>query len=90
MTPAPTDGRVAAIRTLALVGPSGAGKTQLLEALLHQAGAIAQPGAVERGNTLSDHDPLERRLGHSLQSSLAHFEHGGLRVHAIDTPGAPT
>ncbi len=89
MTPAPTDGRVAAIRTLALVGPSGAGKTQLLEALLHHAGAIAQAGAVERGNTVGDHDALARRLGHSLQSSLAHFEHRGLRVHAIDTPGAP-
>lgn len=79
---------VAAIRSLALVGPAGAGKTSLLEALLQQAGAIAVPGSIERGNTVSDHDALERRLQHSLHSTLVHMQHGGLRIHAIDTPGA--
>ncbi|NCT82717.1 MAG: elongation factor G [Comamonadaceae bacterium] len=83
------DSRVSTIRTVALVGPAGAGKTLLLDALLAQAGAIPQVGSIERGSTVSDHDPLEKRLGHSLQSSLAHFTHGGIRVHAIDTPGAP-
>jgi elongation factor G len=80
------DARVSAIRTVALVGPAAAGKTLLLDALLAHAGAIPQAGSIER---VSDHDPLEKRLGHSLQSSLAHFTHGGIRVHAIDTPGAP-
>ncbi|MCF8206669.1 MAG: elongation factor G [Methylotenera sp.] len=83
------DSRVSAIRTVALVGPAAAGKTLLLDALLAHAGALPQAGSIERGSTVSDHDPLERRLGHSLQSSLAHFTHGGIRVHAIDTPGAP-
>lgn len=83
------DSRVSAIRTVALVGPAAAGKTLLLDALLAHAGAIPQMGSIERGSTVSDHDPLEKRLGHSLQSSLAHFTHGGIRVHAIDTPGAP-
>lgn len=80
---------IAALRTLALVGPAGAGKTSLIEALLHQAGAIGNPGTVERGNTVSDHDPLEKRLQHSLQNSLVHLQYKGLRIHAIDTPGAP-
>ncbi|MDI4634904.1 elongation factor G [Pelomonas sp. V22] len=80
---------MAALRTLALVGPAGAGKTSLVEALLHQAGALQSPGSVERGNTVSDHDPLEKRMQHSLQASLVHMQHGGLRIHAIDTPGAP-
>lgn len=83
------DSRVSAIRTVALVGPAAAGKTLLLDALLAHAGALPQAGSIERGSTVSDHDPLEKRLGHSLQSSLAHFTHGGIRVHAIDTPGAP-
>ncbi|WP_422010190.1 elongation factor G [Roseateles sp.] len=83
------DSRVSKIRTVALVGPAAAGKTTLLEALLQHAGAIPQVGSIERGSTVSDHDALEKRLGHSLQSSLAHFTHDGLRVHAIDTPGAP-
>ncbi|WP_374657903.1 elongation factor G [Inhella sp.] len=78
------------IRTLALLGPTGSGKTTLAESLLHAAGAIAQMGSVERGNTVSDHEPLERRMLHSLQSSLLHFEtQDGLRVHVIDTPGSP-
>ncbi|MBB5203150.1 elongation factor G [Inhella inkyongensis] len=81
--------RIAALRTLALLGPSGGGKTTLAEALLKAAGALPAAGSVEKGNTVSDHDALERRMQHSLQSSLMHFEHQGLRVHLIDTPGAP-
>ncbi len=77
------------IRTLALLGPAGAGKTTLAESLLQAAGAIPQAGSIEKGNTVSDHDPLERRMQHSLQSSLLHYEHQGLRVHLIDTPGSP-
>ncbi|MEJ6004086.1 elongation factor G [Paucibacter sp. AS339] len=80
---------MAAIRSLALVGPAGAGKTQLLEALLQRAGCISMAGSIERGNTVSDHDPLERKLQHSLYTSLVHMEHQGLRIHAVDTPGAP-
>ncbi|WP_077033475.1 elongation factor G [Pelomonas sp. KK5] len=80
---------IAAIRTIALVGPASAGKTTLLEALLLQAGAITQAGSVERGSTVSDYDVLERRMQHSLQASLVHMNHGGIRIHAIDTPGAP-
>ncbi len=80
---------VEAIRTLALVGPAAAGKTSLVEALLHKAGAIGAPGSVERGSTVSDFDALERKLGHSLNSSLVHLEHGGCRMHLIDTPGYP-
>jgi elongation factor G len=82
-------GGVESIRTLALVGPAAAGKTMLSEALLHAAGAINTPGSLERGTTVSDHDPLERRVQHSLSSSVMHFKHGGVRVHLIDTPGGP-
>lgn len=77
------------IRSLALVGPRAAGKTTLTEALLLRAGMVSQAGSVERGNTVSDHDPQERRLGHSLQTSVTHLHHGELRIHLLDTPGAP-
>ena len=79
---------VSNIRTLALVGPAAAGKTTLAEALLQRAGMIGAAGSVERGNTVSDHDPLEIRGQHSLQSSVMHLAHGGCRIHLIDTPGA--
>ncbi len=81
------NGGIAAIRTLALVGPSAAGKTMLAEALLHKAGALNTPGTLERGSTVSDHDPLERRMLHSLNASVMHFKRGDTRVHFIDTPG---
>ena len=80
---------IAARRTLALVGPGAAGKTSLAEALLWKAGAIGAPGSVERGSTVSDHDPLEKRALRSLNSTLLHFEHRGILTHLIDTPGAP-
>ena len=76
-----------AIRTLALVGPSAAGKTALAEALLFKSGAIGAPGSLERGTTVSDFDPLERRMQHSLNASVMHLTHEGTRIHFIDTPG---
>lgn len=80
---------VAAIRTLALVGAAASGKTSLAEALLLHAGAIGAAGSLERGSTVSDFDPLERRMQHSLNSALMHLDHQDTRIHFIDTPGAP-
>ena len=53
---------IAAIRNVALVGASATGKTTLTEALLLRAGALKTAGSVERGSTVSDHDPLEKRV----------------------------
>ena len=78
---------IAKIRSLAFVGQTAAGKTSLIEALLAEAGVIGAAGSVERGNTLCDFDPLERRAQHSLKSTLVHFEHHGTRMHLVDTPG---
>lgn len=78
-----------AIRNLVLVGHAGSGKTTLTEALLLAAGAIGSAGSVEKGSTVSDHDPLERALGHSIQSALVNFEWQGVRIHLADTPGLP-
>ncbi len=77
----------AGIRCIALVGQTGAGKTSLSEALLVAAGAIGAPGSLERGTTVSDFDPMERRAQHSLNASVLHLTHGGTRTHLIDTPG---
>lgn len=77
------------VRTLALVGAAAAGKSSLAEALLHKAGAIGACGSIERGSTVSDHDPLERRMQHSLNASVMHLTHAGTRIHLIDTPGGP-
>ncbi|MFO1291617.1 MAG: elongation factor G [Rubrivivax sp.] len=86
--PSPAPAGVAAIRTLALVGPASAGKTSLAEALLVKAGAIGAAGSLERGTTVSDYDPLERRMQHSLNSAVLHLTHADTRIHLLDTPGA--
>ena len=77
------------IRNVALAGHPGAGKTTLFEALLHAGGALQTAGTVERGNTVSDFDPLERERGHSIDAGIASVERGGLHLNFIDTPGYP-
>jgi elongation factor G len=77
------------IRTVALVGQAGAGKTPLAEALLARAGAIPSAGSVERGSTVCDYTPLEKELQHSLKLAVASFEHGDTAIHLLDTPGYP-
>src|SRR5690554_3951114 len=69
-----------AIRNVALLGHSGAGKTSLLDMLLVKAGAIGEPGSLERGTTVSDFDPLEREYGYSLVSSLASLDFEDVHV----------
>ncbi len=78
-----------AIRNVALVGQSGCGKTTLIEALLAEAGAIPAVGSVEKGNTVSDFDPLEKEYQHSLSSSVVAVDHDNIHVNMIDTPGLP-
>ncbi|WP_048440420.1 elongation factor G [Caenimonas sp. SL110] len=80
---------IASLRTLALVGPATSGKTSLVEALLWKSGAIGAPGQVERGSTVSDHDPLEKKAQRSLNSSVLGLRHNGVHAYLIDTPGAP-
>ena len=87
--PSPSSRDTAAIRTLALVGQAAVGKTSLVESLLHRAGMIGAPGSLERGSTVCDFDPLERKYQHSLTSSLVHLDHRETRLHLIDTPGYP-
>ena len=77
------------IRNIALVGHGAAGKTTLVEAILHHAGKLPAPGAIEKGNTVCDFDPQEKAHQHSLDSALVHLDHDGARVNLIDTPGFP-
>ena len=77
------------LRTLALVGQAGSGKTTLAEALLASAGTIPVAGIVERGSTVCDYLPMEKTLHHSLKLAVASFEVQGTRVHLLDTPGYP-
>jgi len=91
------------IRTIALVGQAGAGKTSLAEALLARAGSIPAAGSTDKGTTVCDYTPLEKTHKHSFKLAVASFEvkdaapqggtsaaaEGGHRVHLLDTPGLP-
>lgn len=75
------------IRSLALAGHAGAGKTTLFEAMLYAGGALNAMGQVERGTTVSDTDPMEKARGHSIDAAVASIERNGYRIHLVDTPG---
>ena len=77
------------LRNIAVVGHAGSGKTTLVEQLLAKAGAIAAPGSVDKGNTVSDFTDLERREQHSLDVGICHLAHDGTNVNLLDTPGYP-
>lgn len=77
-------------RAIALVGPAGAGKTSLAEALLHAAGAIHRLGAVEAGTSLGDASPEARARGGSTELNLLRFDWGGDGYVLMDAPGSPS
>jgi elongation factor G len=75
------------IRNVAVVGHSGSGKTTLVEALLHATATIPRAGSVTEGTTVSDSDPAEVRQQRSVSLAVAPFEHDGVKVNLLDTPG---
>src|SRR3990172_220113 len=77
------------IRNIVLAGHGGAGKTTLVETLLHKAGVIKQPGSVNRGTTVCDFDPQEREHKHSLDTAIVSMDYHGGHINLIDTPGYP-
>ncbi|BBY18853.1 elongation factor G-like protein EF-G2 [Mycolicibacterium litorale] len=85
--PVPTADRPDAIRNIALVGPSGGGKTTLVEALLVAAGVLTRAGAVTEGNTVCDCDEVEVAQQRSVGLALAPLRHGDVKINLIDTPG---
>jgi elongation factor G len=77
-------------RAIALVGPAGAGKTSLAEALLHAAGAIHRLGSVEAGTSQGDASAEARARGGSTELNLMRFDWGGDSYVLLDTPGSPS
>lgn len=77
------------IRNIAIVGHGASGKTTLVEALMHRAGAIKQIGSVERGSTICDFDAQEKKHQHSLDSAIVSMDYHGGHINLIDTPGYP-
>ena len=75
------------LRNVALVGHSGAGKTQLLSTLLFDTGAVTRLGQVDDGTSVTDYDDEEIARKHTLSASLASAEWNKTKINFIDTPG---
>ncbi|HQO82834.1 MAG TPA: elongation factor G [Synergistales bacterium] len=75
------------IRTVALVGHGGSGKTALAEAIAFNTGLTTRMGKVEDGNTVSDFGNEEQKRQISINSSLISIDHAGRNIYVIDCPG---
>jgi elongation factor G len=84
---APNADTPTAIRNVVLVGPSGAGKTTLVDGLLVASGVLPRPGSVVDGTTTCDFDDAEIRQQRSVGLAVAPLLHNGIKVNLIDTPG---
>ena len=75
-------------RVIALVGPAGAGKTSLAEAMLFAAGATDRLGSTANGSSIGDSSPEARQRGGSTELNLYNFEYLGDQFAILDVPGS--
>ncbi|MFL6720820.1 MAG: elongation factor G [Sphingomonas sp.] len=75
-------------RVIALVGPAGAGKTSLAEAMLFAAGATDRLGSTANGSSIGDSSPESRQRGGSTELNLYHFDYLGDPFAILDVPGS--
>ncbi|NQS99735.1 MAG: GTP-binding protein, partial [Candidatus Omnitrophica bacterium] len=75
------------IRSVAVVAHSGAGKTSLIDAILHAAGVNTRLGKVNDGTSMCDYhaDEIERKI--TINSKVLHLDWEGSRIYLLDTPG---
>ncbi len=75
------------IRTIAIIGHGGDGKTSITEAALFLSGVNTRLGRVDDGTSLMDFEPEEIKRGGSILASIANFPWNSHLVYWIDTPG---
>src|SRR6185369_7538979 len=75
------------IRSVAIVGQGGTGKTAVADALLFAAGAASRIGRVEDGSSAFDTEPEEIRRKTSITGAIHHAAWKKHELNVIDTPG---
>src|SRR5208282_3168279 len=75
------------LRTIAIVGQGGAGKSQLAEAMLFTAGATTRLGRPDDGTAVMDFEPEELQRHVSISSSFHHLNWKRTEVILANTPG---
>ena len=81
-------GETKGTRVIALVGPAGAGKTSLAEALLYASGTTDRQGSVANGSSIGDSSAEARQRGGSTETNLYNFTYLGDKYAVIDAPGS--
>uniref|UniRef100_A0A1I7UK57 Tr-type G domain-containing protein n=1 Tax=Caenorhabditis tropicalis TaxID=1561998 RepID=A0A1I7UK57_9PELO len=90
------------LRNIGVIAHVDAGKTTVTERFLYLAGAIQNPGHVDKGTTVTDFLDIERERGSwkgggasnqrsfsgiTVQSAAVNLDWNGHRINLIDTPG---
>lgn len=75
------------LRTIAVVGTTGTGKTSFMESVLYVTGVKNKKGTVEQKNTTSDFTHEEKEHQSSISTSLIPVEYGDYKFNFLDTPG---
>ena len=81
-------GETKGTRVIALVGPAGAGKTSLAEALLYASGTTDRQGSVASGTSIGDSSEEARDRGGSTETNLYNFTYLGEKFAIVDAPGS--
>jgi elongation factor G len=74
-------------RNICVAGHANSGKTALGEAILYKAGITNRLGSIDNGTSIFDHMKYEKERKYSVSLAVATFEHNGMEVDVIDTPG---
>ena len=75
------------LRTIAIVGQGGTGKTQPADAMLFTAGATPRLGQPDDGSAAMDFEPEETKHHISISSAFNHLNWKKTEVIFADTPG---
>ena len=75
-------------RTVALIGPHGAGKTLLLESIAAITGAVPRKGSVTAGSSLGDTSAEARARVMSVEINVLSTRYLGEEFTFLDCPGS--
>lgn len=79
--------QVEQIRTFALIGHGGSGKTSLAEAMLFNAKMTNRLGQVDKGSSVLDFEPEEVNRNITISASFADLPWKKHQLYLMDTPG---
>ena len=75
------------IRNVAFIGLNRAGKTSVVEAILHLTGGISRRGKIQDGTTTTDYEPEAIQRQMSTSTSFGRATYNNVLFNLVDCPG---